>query len=198
MECLPLSSLSFVHLVFQLNGQVKERRLKAGAFLSPKGAAWICGTNLWLYLPYGWTFPLLSRKVYSSLSDTFWNLLTLKTEWSCNLSLWGWRVSIFLPEYGGIHSGWLACSVMSSTLPPHELYSPPGSSVHRVFQARILEWVAISSSRGIFLTQRSNPRLLHCSQIPYHWAIALPIGIRVKLEIQALAQLIAFVLNNSR
>ena len=26
--------------------------------------------------------------------------------------------------------------------------SPPGSSVHRVFQARILEWVVISSSRG--------------------------------------------------
>ena len=26
--------------------------------------------------------------------------------------------------------------------------SPPGSSVHRIFQARILEWVAISFSRG--------------------------------------------------
>ena len=26
--------------------------------------------------------------------------------------------------------------------------SPPGSSVHEIFQARILEWVAISSSRG--------------------------------------------------
>ena len=26
--------------------------------------------------------------------------------------------------------------------------TPPGSSVHRILQARILEWVAISSSRG--------------------------------------------------
>ena len=26
-------------------------------------------------------------------------------------------------------------------------YSPPGSSVHEIFQARILEWVVISSSR---------------------------------------------------
>ena len=26
--------------------------------------------------------------------------------------------------------------------------SPPGSSVHEIFQARILEWVAISFSRG--------------------------------------------------
>ena len=28
--------------------------------------------------------------------------------------------------------------------------SPPGSSVHGVFQARILEWVAMPSSRGSF------------------------------------------------
>ena len=28
--------------------------------------------------------------------------------------------------------------------------SPPGSSIHEVFQARILEWVAISYSRGSF------------------------------------------------
>ena len=27
-------------------------------------------------------------------------------------------------------------------------YSPPGSSVHGILQARILEWVAMLSSRG--------------------------------------------------
>ena len=42
--------------------------------------------------------------------------------------------------------------------------SLPGSSVHGIFQARILEWVGISSSRGIFLTQRSNLRLLSLLQ----------------------------------
>ena len=31
--------------------------------------------------------------------------------------------------------------------------SLPGSSVHEILQERILEWVAISYSRGIFLTQ---------------------------------------------
>ena len=31
---------------------------------------------------------------------------------------------------------------------PHGLHSPPGSCVHEIFQARILEWVAISFSRG--------------------------------------------------
>ena len=39
--------------------------------------------------------------------------------------------------------------------------SPLGSSVHEIFQAAILEWVTISSSRGIFLIQGSNLRLLH-------------------------------------
>ena len=39
-------------------------------------------------------------------------------------------------------------SVVSDSLQPHGLYSSPGSSVHRILQARILEWVAISFSRG--------------------------------------------------
>ena len=39
--------------------------------------------------------------------------------------------------------------------------SPPGSSVYGNFQARLLEWVAVSSSRGFFPTQGSNPRLLY-------------------------------------
>ena len=40
-------------------------------------------------------------------------------------------------------------------------YSLPDSSVHGIFQARILEWVSSSYSRGIFPTQGSNPHLLH-------------------------------------
>ena len=35
--------------------------------------------------------------------------------------------------------------------------SPPGSSVHGIFQARVLEWIAIPFSRGIFLTEGLNP-----------------------------------------
>ena len=38
--------------------------------------------------------------------------------------------------------------------------SLPGSSVHGLLQVRILEWVAMLSSRGIFLTQDSNAHLL--------------------------------------
>ena len=43
--------------------------------------------------------------------------------------------------------------------------SPPGSSVHGVFQARTLEQVVISFSRGS--SQGSNLHLLHCGWILY-------------------------------
>ena len=50
--------------------------------------------------------------------------------------------------------------------------SLPGSSVHGIFQARILERVAISYSRGIFPIQGSNPCLLHL----LHWSVdSLPL-----------------------
>ena len=49
-------------------------------------------------------------------------------------------------------------AVMSNSLKPHGLCSPPGSSVHGILQARILEWVATNSSPlQIFPTHRSNP-----------------------------------------
>ena len=53
---------------------------------------------------------------------------------------------------------------MSNSFNPMD-YSPPDSSVHGILQARILEWVAMSFSRGIFPTQGLNPHLLyllHC------------------------------------
>ena len=43
-----------------------------------------------------------------------------------------------------------------------------GSSLRGIFQARVLEWVAISFSRGIFPTQGLNPGLPHCRQMLYH------------------------------
>ena len=44
-------------------------------------------------------------------------------------------------------------------------HSPPGSSVHGIFQTRILEWVATPSSRG-----SSQPRdRTHISCVSVHW-----------------------------
>ena len=42
------------------------------------------------------------------------------------------------------------------------------ASIHGVFQARVLEWVAISFLQGIFPTQESNLGLQHCRQMLYH------------------------------
>ena len=47
-------------------------------------------------------------------------------------------------------------------------YSPPDSCIHGIVQARILEWLAISFSRGSSETQGSNPGLPHCKQTLYH------------------------------
>ena len=68
---------------------------------------------------------------------------------------------------------------------PHELCSPPDSSVHGIFQARILEWVAISYSRG-----PSWPRNWTCiscvccidSQILYHCTAGKPIHVSILLQ----------------
>ena len=46
--------------------------------------------------------------------------------------------------------------------------SPPSSSVNRILQTRILEWVIIPLLQAIFPTQGSNPGLLNCRQTLYH------------------------------
>ena len=59
--------------------------------------------------------------------------------------------------------------------------SPPGSSVHGIFQAGILEAIAISFSRGSSPTQGLNPCLLHLlhwqaasfTTEPQHWPLNL-------------------------
>jgi len=62
--------------------------------------------------------------------------------------------------------------VMSDSCDPMDC-SPPGSSVHGIPQARILEWLCHFLRQGIFPTQGSNPRLL-CL---LHWqADSLPLA----------------------
>ena len=62
-------------------------------------------------------------------------------------------------------------------------YSLPGSSVHGILQARILEWVAMSSSRGSF-PPRDQTRISYVScigrRVPL-WDAAIPRGISGRL-----------------
>ena len=68
----------------------------------------------------------------------------------------------------------LSLSVVSDSLRLRFLHtldcSLPDFSVHEIFQARILEWVAISSSKGSsqLRDQTHISWLLHCRQILYH------------------------------
>ena len=60
------------------------------------------------------------------------------------------KVEFSLFSHIMVLSSWVSewsCSVMSDTLQSHG-HSPPGSSVCGIFQARILEWVALSFPRG--------------------------------------------------
>ena len=51
--------------------------------------------------------------------------------------------------------GLISCLTLCNPM----VYSPPSSSVHGILQARILEWVAISFSKRIFLIESTSPAL---------------------------------------
>ena len=59
-------------------------------------------------------------------------------------------------------------SVVSDSLLPMDC-SPPGSSIHGILQARILEWVTIFFSRGYFQLRTKLPS-------PALWADTLPLN----------------------
>ena len=81
---------------------------------------------------------------------------------------WEWNVCRFFENFwhGNLESHGLVAK-SCPTLATLWTRNLPGSSVHRILQARTLDWVAISFSRVIFSTQESNPGLLRCRQILY-------------------------------
>ena len=117
---------------------------------------------------------------FQIISKNLWAIF-----WNTSISVWFIMSEIHWPLFSLSH---LAESVGISHCPclAHCMHtqmcaslcdpmdcSPPGSPVHGISQARILQWVAISSSRG-----SSRPRdqtgvsRVSCSgrQILYHWA----------------------------
>ena len=84
---------------------------------------------------------------------------------SLSLSLWSqWWVSLCLlvVVVQSLSHLRLFCNPMDC--------SPPGSSVHGISQARILEWVALPSSRGSSQPGRGTEVSCIGRQILYHWA----------------------------
>ena len=71
----------------------------------------------------------------------------------------------YVVHYASARSCLTVCDSMDRSL--------PGSSVHGIFQARILEWVANSFSRGpSWSGDRTHVSWVSCigRQILYHWA----------------------------
>ena len=93
-------------------------------------------------------FLLMSHVQPHSASFSFWNVHTFSLPlgfWLCKLSAWKYLHS---PPHtlGGGDAGLVAklCPTLCNPMD----YSLPGSSLHGISQARILEWVGISFSRG--------------------------------------------------
>ena len=102
--------------------------------------------------------------IHCQLIDVVW-MVNLNMFWELNKSgsPWGKYVpSLYpqnIPDLTWVHACVKSCLILCD---PTDC-SPPGSSCPLVFQARILEWVAISSSKGsslqgIFLLRRIFPQ----------------------------------------
>ena len=113
--------------------------------------------------------------------DYFWGFIVGTHFWPMNFSMFIWNTPHFFQERG------LSCACVCAQLCPTPCdpmdHSPPGSSVHGISQARILEWVArlpFSSpgdpDSGIDLTCPVSP----------HWrAGSLPLALARLMQAQA-------------
>ena len=113
-----------------------------------------CMCNFIIVVINSMTYAL--KNIFNSCSSVFLYFLK-ELKWSMVTAKSLWFGDVFHNLLQWLHSpmGWVSVycvcvnhSVMSYSLLPHGLYPPPGSSVHEILQARILEWIAIFFSRG--------------------------------------------------
>ena len=89
--------------------------------------------------------------------------------------LWAWKcVHLCTDKYPSLWFEFMCAKWLQSCLTVCDSTdcSPPGSSVHGILQARILEWVTMPSSRGSSWARDGN-RISYVSctdqQVLYHW-----------------------------
>ena len=122
-----------------------------------KGFSTVNKTDIFLELPCFLYDPTNVGNLISSSSAS----------WKLSLYIWKFSVHILLkPVCCAKSLQWSLnfCDPMN--------WDPLSSSVHGISQARILEWVVISFSRGSSLTQGSN---LHLLQLQHWQAVSLPL-----------------------
>ena len=111
------------------------------------------------YSSLNYTFIICLPPIHPSSIHLFQNIYWFQSYPQRQVALTQWNDCLYMRAQSGL------------TLWDPMDGSPPGSSVHGILWARILEWIVISSSRG-----PSWPRdRTHIScigrQILYHWAI---------------------------
>ena len=154
-----------------------------GQSIGASASASVLPMNIQGWFPLGWTglISLLSKVLSSIFSNTTnwrgWEsgsisfllliryvVLSKKLADPVSFSLKWVYVHACLAEM----SGFCVCAQLLSRVRGPLDGSPAGSSVHGISQARRLEWVSVSSSRGIFLAQQWNPCLLCLSPWQAH------------------------------
>ena len=146
------SILILLQLLSLTSRQNIESIITWTCFSTPLCFALLTGSSSPSHLPTRLK-PIFFLKTWSSLSNTGFQRAhsLMKLPPVCRVS--HASISITSP----IHQ--LCCAQSHLILCGSTDCSPPGSSIHETLQARILEWVAISYSRGIFPTQGLSPAL---------------------------------------
>ena len=93
--------------------------------------------------------------------NPIWKFCMLTYLLSLSLSFLFCKIELCSPQ---IKSDSMSCLILCDPMD----CSPPGSSVHGILQARILEWVAISFFRGSSQSRNWTQVSLHWRQILYH------------------------------
>ena len=101
---------------------------------SPSHEKWVCCQFLIQFL----FLPLIRQKSLTKATTKQTNKQALSLELLLLFTLS--HIIAIVVAVQSLNSVWLSCNPMD--------YSSPGSSVHGIFQASVLEWVAISFSRG--------------------------------------------------
>ena len=104
-----------------------------------------------------WTFTLSI-----SPSNEHSGLISFRLDWLDLLAVQGTLKSLFQHHSSKAHPFYSLTKIFWHNI------SLPGFSVHGILQARILEWVSILFSRGIFLTQGLNSSTeLQADSLPF-------------------------------
>ena len=88
-----------------------------------------------------WKIVNIELSFYKFYTICYWMLLNMSREWKVG------NIIVDVLKSDTLNCCCLAAQLCLTLCGPMDC-SPPRSSAHGIFQARILEWVAISSSRG--------------------------------------------------